>query len=255
MLLLVPRLIVLLPSELVLSAGLFGWPFALLYFAGATGLGFAAGGVAGLLEDRGLLVGQARLRAAKGGCDERADRSTGAEATGRQPGAACRYRCGDAYQALHEVRTARQPDAAAGVARRVVAHRPPPAAVLRRLQCHRLPDTRGRSQRRAGQPPRRNDDLERAAGRAARHSGLRHLSEGSLPMVAALMSGGLGSGSAMAFLITGAGTSLPAISGALVIARYRVVALVVALLRRRSRAPGWRRYGSAALILRRRHGL
>jgi hypothetical protein len=55
-------------------------------------------------------------------------------------------------------------------------------------------------------------------------------SEGSLPMVAALMSGGLGAGPAMAFLITGAGTSVPAIAGALVIARYRVIALVVALL-------------------------
>ena len=77
------------PSELVLSAGLFGWPFALLYFAGATGLGFAAGGVAGLVEDRGLLVGQARLRAAPGGCGEHADRPTGVEADARQPGAGC----------------------------------------------------------------------------------------------------------------------------------------------------------------------
>jgi len=64
-------------------------------------------------------------------------------------------------------------------------------------------------------------------------------SEGSLPMVAALMSGGLGSGSAMAFLITGAGTSLPAISGALVIARYRVVALVVTLLFTGAVLLGW----------------
>jgi uncharacterized membrane protein YraQ (UPF0718 family) len=55
-------------------------------------------------------------------------------------------------------------------------------------------------------------------------------SEGSLPMVAALMGGGLGAGAAMAFLITGAGTSIPAITGALVIARRRVVGLVVALL-------------------------
>jgi hypothetical protein len=31
------------PSELLLSAGLFGWGFAPFYFAGATGLGFAAG--------------------------------------------------------------------------------------------------------------------------------------------------------------------------------------------------------------------
>ena len=50
------------PSELLLSAGLFGWAFALVYFVGATALGFAAGGVTGWLEDHGLLSGQARMR-------------------------------------------------------------------------------------------------------------------------------------------------------------------------------------------------
>ena len=43
-------------------------------------------------------------------------------------------------------------------------------------------------------------------------------------MVAALVHGGLGLGSAMAFLVTGAGTSIGAITGAF------VIALVVALL-------------------------
>ncbi|MDF3139969.1 MULTISPECIES: permease [unclassified Streptomyces] len=55
-------------------------------------------------------------------------------------------------------------------------------------------------------------------------------SEGSLPLVAALMHGGLGPGPALAFLITGAGTSIGAISGMLLIARIRVVALVVGIL-------------------------
>ena len=54
--------------------------------------------------------------------------------------------------------------------------------------------------------------------------------EASLPMVAALVHGGLGLGPAMAFLVTGAGTSTGAITGAFVIARARVIALVVALL-------------------------
>lgn len=52
-------------------------------------------------------------------------------------------------------------------------------------------------------------------------------SDGSLPLVASLMEGGMGSGAAMAFLITGAGTSVGAVSGMLLIARWRVVALVV----------------------------
>jgi uncharacterized membrane protein YraQ (UPF0718 family) len=37
-------------------------------------------------------------------------------------------------------------------------------------------------------------------------------------------------GAAMAFLITGAGTSVGAISGALLIARWRVVAIIVGTL-------------------------
>src|SRR6266536_1786584 len=38
------------PTQLVLSGGLFGWPFALTYFIGATTLGLAAGGVTYLVE-------------------------------------------------------------------------------------------------------------------------------------------------------------------------------------------------------------
>jgi uncharacterized membrane protein YraQ (UPF0718 family) len=44
------------------------------------------------------------------------------------------------------------------------------------------------------------------------------------------MDGGMGTGPAMAFLVTGAGTSLGAISGGLLIARWRVLALVVGSL-------------------------
>ena len=55
-------------------------------------------------------------------------------------------------------------------------------------------------------------------------------SEASLPLVAGLMAGGMGTGPAMAFLITGAGTSIGAISGALLIARWRVLAIVVGTL-------------------------
>ncbi|HEU4514554.1 MAG TPA: permease [Nocardioidaceae bacterium] len=64
-------------------------------------------------------------------------------------------------------------------------------------------------------------------------------SEGSLPMVASLMHGGMGSGAAMAFLITGAGTSIGAVSGMLLIARWRVVALVVGSLVAGATATGY----------------
>jgi uncharacterized membrane protein YraQ (UPF0718 family) len=54
--------------------------------------------------------------------------------------------------------------------------------------------------------------------------------EGSLPLVAALIQGGMGPGPALAFLLTGSGTSIGAITGMLLIARARVVFLVVGLL-------------------------
>jgi uncharacterized membrane protein YraQ (UPF0718 family) len=55
-------------------------------------------------------------------------------------------------------------------------------------------------------------------------------SDGSLPFVASLMHAGMGAGPAMAFLVTGAGTSLGAIGGGLLIARWRILAIVVGTL-------------------------
>lgn len=55
-------------------------------------------------------------------------------------------------------------------------------------------------------------------------------SEGSLPLVRALIDNGMSQGAALAFLITGAGTSIGALGGALTIARWRVVGIVVGTL-------------------------
>lgn len=55
-------------------------------------------------------------------------------------------------------------------------------------------------------------------------------SEASLPLVRGLLDSGMSQGAALAFLIAGAGTSIGAISGALTIARWRVIALVVGVL-------------------------
>ncbi|MBP2704250.1 permease [Microbispora sp. RL4-1S] len=54
--------------------------------------------------------------------------------------------------------------------------------------------------------------------------------DASLPLVSTLMHGGLGAGPALAFLMTGAGTSIGAIGGMLLIARRRVVGLVIGSL-------------------------
>jgi uncharacterized membrane protein YraQ (UPF0718 family) len=55
-------------------------------------------------------------------------------------------------------------------------------------------------------------------------------SEASLPLIRALLDNGMSQGAALAFLIAGAGTSIGAITGALTIARWRVVGLVVGVL-------------------------
>jgi uncharacterized membrane protein YraQ (UPF0718 family) len=55
-------------------------------------------------------------------------------------------------------------------------------------------------------------------------------SEASLPLVRALIDGGMSQGAALAFLVTGSGTSFGALAGALTIARWRVIGLVVATL-------------------------
>jgi hypothetical protein len=55
-------------------------------------------------------------------------------------------------------------------------------------------------------------------------------SEASLPLIRALLDSGMSQGAVMAFLIAGSGTSMGAIAGALTIARWRVVALVVGVL-------------------------
>jgi uncharacterized membrane protein YraQ (UPF0718 family) len=54
--------------------------------------------------------------------------------------------------------------------------------------------------------------------------------EASLPLVRALLDSGMSQGAALAFMIAGSGTSIGALAGALTIARWRVVGLVVGIL-------------------------
>ena len=224
------------PSELLLSAGLFGWPFAALYFAGATGLGFAAGGVTGLIEDRGLLKGQARMAKDVKACTTPAD---GAEQTDA---------CGTG--AVND-------GGSVGSGQRVaVANR-----LAVRLRLRELAIQFWRLGRKIGIYFLAYTALGYLLIELVPTAALLHLlggaaawgvplaallgipiyitSEASLPMVAALMHGGLGAGPAMAFLTTGAGTSVGAISGTLLIARRRVVGLVVACLMVGAIVLGW----------------
>src|SRR5512142_528922 len=55
------------PEELVFSAGLFGWSFALAFFISSILLGLMGGGAAYCLESRGWLKNQARFIPINGG--------------------------------------------------------------------------------------------------------------------------------------------------------------------------------------------
>jgi uncharacterized membrane protein YraQ (UPF0718 family) len=54
--------------------------------------------------------------------------------------------------------------------------------------------------------------------------------EASLPLVRTMLDAGMSQGAALAFLITGSGTSFGAVAGMLTIARWRVVTLVIGTL-------------------------
>jgi uncharacterized protein len=212
------------PSELLLSAGLLGWPFALLFFGGTIVLGLGAGGAAAVLDRRGWLADQARFATA--GCSSTCAASgagphgsTPREALSVGPGAAAVTEVGTWGQRLRLRRFARE---LATVGRRLAALFLGFTA-LGYLVIELVPT----AWLQAGLGGDRFSSIVVAAvlGVPAYVN-----TEGSLPLLASLRAGGMGSGAAMAFLVTGAGTSVGAIGGMLVIARGRVVGLVVAAL-------------------------
>jgi uncharacterized protein len=208
------------PEELLLSAGLFGWPFALIFFTGTIALGLAAGGVTDLLERTGWLAGQARIRPT--GCPPGARPGPGCA-----PDPATPAGCGSAPAAARAGISARLrlPGLARelrGTGRRLALYFIGYSAIGY-LLIELLP-TGFLTSLLSGHSP------ASIALAAALGVPVYITTEASLPMVAALVHGGLGLGPAMAFLVTGAGTSIGAITGAFVIARARVIALVVALL-------------------------
>ena len=229
------------PSELVLSAGLLGWPFALTFFVGTILLGLAAGGITAVVERTGLLHSQARMTSSRDEtscsaasiepCDTGASCSTG---DGPQPA------CSSPQPAL-----SMGPGAAA-----ITEFRPP---LLARL---RMPEL-GRELVKVGrrmlvlffgftflsyllietvptawlQSLLGGDSPLSIVWAALIGIPMYVNTEGSLPLVAGLVNDGvMGPGPAMAFLVTGAGTSIGAITGMFVIARRRVVALVIGSL-------------------------
>jgi uncharacterized protein len=205
------------PSELVLSGGLLGWPFALLFFGGTIVLGVAAGAVTAAVERTGWLRGQARFAA------------PACAAPPATPGRVSALSVGPGAAAVSEVGTVRQRARIEEFGRRFVS-------VGRRLVGFFLAFTTLGYLMIEAIPTAwlqawlGGDGLLAVLAAAVLGIPAYVNTEGSLPLLAGLMDGGMGTGPAMAFLVTGAGTSVGAIGGMLVIARRRVVALTVAIL-------------------------
>jgi uncharacterized membrane protein YraQ (UPF0718 family) len=211
------------PSELVFSAGLFGWPFALLFFVGTIVLGFGAGVVANIAEGFGWLEDQARVRGT-----EQANRCT----PDRHVSEDCLPADPRGSTAAVDVRTR----ASLAARLRLDAYGREIWSTGRRLFVFFFAFTAvGYLAIEAIPTSWLNNYLGGDSFLAVPLAALLGIpvyinTEGSLPLVASMVEGGMGPGPALAFIVTGAGTSIGAISGLFIIARTRVVALVVALL-------------------------
>ncbi len=219
------------PEELVFSAGLFGWTFGLAFFFASILLGLLGGAAAYLLESRGWLDGQARFRPISGG--------SGLEAA---PDAAAVAQAG-VEPALRTSRStpepATGPDARASGASRsgrwgelgretwVAGKRLAlyffGFAAIGYLLNNLIPSAWVASL--FGQGRVYGVPLAAALGIPFYFN-----TEASMPLARTLLDAGMSHGAVLSFLITGSGTSVGAIAGALTIARWRVVGLVLATL-------------------------
>lgn len=219
------------PGEYVLSAGLFGPAFATTFFAAAIVIGLASGAVTVLVERTGLLDGQARLQAPP------APVLPSRPAAGLSAGTAgLAHPQGRTALAVVEAPTCG--DACDGAAPRPRGAELTRALVLngRRLAVYFLAFA-GLGYLLIEAVPTSvlttylGGDSWWSVPLAALLGVPVYLNtDGSLPLVASLMDGGMSPGAALAFLVTGAGTSIGAVTGMLVIARWRVVALVIGSL-------------------------
>ena len=240
------------PQEYVLSVGLFGIPFANTFFAAAIVLGLAAGTVTHALESTGALAGQARLRPAIA-VSAQGTETSGCATTSAPAAASDTSCCGPASGTV--------PSGAGTVLTIAPAVITAPAGLRSRWKLHTLARELLITARRlaiyflafaaigyllieAIPAQWLTQYLGGGSGWSVVIAAVAGIpvylnTDGSLPIVAALMHGGMGPGPALAFLVTGAGTSIGAISGMFVIARARIVALVISLLLAGALVLGW----------------
>jgi uncharacterized membrane protein YraQ (UPF0718 family) len=216
------------PSEFALSAGLFGWVFAAVFFIGTIVLGFASGGVAALLDRSGWLKGQARIQSDRSSCSAGSCGVPEPVGVSIGPGAASiaefptfrkRWKIDEL---ISELLTTGRKLVLFFLGFTFVGYLAIEAIPTDWLTLY------------LGGDSFLSVPLAALLGIPAYIN-----TEASLPLVSTLIDGGMGAGPAMAFLVTGAGTSVGAISGLFVIARARVVGLVVASLLVGAVIMGW----------------
>lgn len=220
------------PQQMVYSAGLFGWNFALAFMLSSIVLGLAGGTIAAFAEARGWLDNQARL---------------GVEKSSR---AARRSQPVERIAPPQVVQFAAQGAGASSLALPVAPVESAPAkktVAFKQIAAETF-DTAWKLVAmffgfafigyflNALIP---QEWIESAFGSGNAFSvplaailGIPFYlnTEGSMPLVRAFMDSGMSAGAALAFLITGAGTSIGALTGALTIARWRVIAIVLGTL-------------------------
>ncbi len=192
------------PEELIYSAGLFGWRFATAFFVASIVLGLAGGLVAAICDSRGWLAGQGRFQPDTGSA--RPAPLSGLQARTNRPRVNWRMLAREGWSSGKRLLVFFLVFAYIGYA-------------LNNL----IPSGWVTSFFGAGNT---------ASVPLAATLGLPLYvnTEASLPLLRGLMDAGMSQGAGLAFLITGAGTSIGAIAGALTIARWRIIGLVVGTL-------------------------
>ena len=205
------------PQELFYSAGLCGWNFAIAFFVASILLGLAGGAIASFAEARGWLANQARMAVQK-----QTSHSLGI--------------MGAPAPTSLDLPVISRPVQPAKAAVSLSMFMQEVWAVSKRLLPLFLGFTAIGYLLNSLIPTAWITSLF-GAGHAysiplAATLGLPFYinTEASLPLVRAMLDSGMSQGAALAFLVTGAGTSLGALGGALTIARWRVIAIVVGTL-------------------------
>jgi uncharacterized membrane protein YraQ (UPF0718 family) len=183
------------PQELFYSAALFGWPFAIAFFVASILLGLAGGAIAMFMERAGFFEGQSRVVA-------RAVGEANVAATQRKLPLFGRELLANGRRLMLLFLAF----AFVGYFLNGLIPQQWIAALFGSGQLHSVPLAAT-----LGIPFYLNTDA-------------------SLPLLRPMLDAGMSPGAALAFLITGAGTSIGAIAGAMTIARWRVIGTVIATL-------------------------